>query len=78
MSACHTLPLDCLKTSEHLPLLVDMMYVPSQEDLTEGALSQGIDWTKLDNFGDYMNTVRSHLVPLLNTSLRVHRTLIKS
>lgn len=42
MSVCHTLSMDFLKTSEHLPLLMDMMYVPIQEDLTEGALSQGI------------------------------------
>ena len=50
MSVCHTLSLDYLKTSEHLPLLVDTMYVLSQEDLTEGALCQGIDWDKARRF----------------------------
>jgi len=50
MSVCHTLSMDYLKSSKHLPLLVDMMYVPSQEDLTEGALSQGIDWDKARRF----------------------------
>ena len=39
---------------------------------------RGLTGTKLGDFGDYMNTVRSHLVPLLNTSLRVHRTLIRA
>ena len=62
-------------TSDHLPLLVDMMYAPYQEDHMEGAVSQRIDWDQARQSGevvDYMNTVKSHLVPLLNT---IHQEL---
>ena len=37
----------------------------------EGAVSQRIDWDQVRPSGemvDHMNTVKSHLVPLLNTS----------
>ena len=36
--------MDDLNTSDHLPLLVDMMYAPCQEEHMEGAVSQRIDW----------------------------------
>ena len=44
MSGCCILSVDDLNTSDHLPLLVDMMYAPCQEDHMEGAVSQRIDW----------------------------------
>ena len=44
MSDCFILPMDDLNTSDHLPLLVDMMYAPCQEEHMKGAVSQRIDW----------------------------------
>ena len=71
MSDCRILPMVNLSTSDHLPLLVDMMYAPCQAELMKGAVSQRIDWDQVRRSGemvDYMNTVKSHLAPLLNTS----------
>ena len=47
------------------------MYAPCQEDQMESAVSPRINWDQARQSGkidDYMNTVKSHLVPLLNTS----------
>ena len=44
MSDCRILPMDDLNTSDHLSLLVDMMYAPCQAELMKGAVSQRIDW----------------------------------
>ena len=44
MSDCHILPMDDLNTFDHLPLLVDLMYAPCQEDHMDGAAPQRIDW----------------------------------
>ena len=47
----------------------------------EGAVSQGIDWDQAKRSGEmvhYMNTVKSHLAPLFNTSHGVCRILIRS
>ena len=71
MSDCCILPMDDLNTSDHLPLLVDMMYAPCQEEHMEGAVSQRIDWDQArrsEEMVDYVNTVKSHLALLLNTS----------
>ena len=68
MSDCCILFMDDLNTSDYLPLLV---FAPCQEDHMEGAVSQRIDWDQARWSGemvDYMNTVKSHLAPHLNTS----------
>ena len=60
--------MDDLNTSDHLPLLVDMMHAPCQEEHMEGACLRGLTGTKLGEIVEYINTVKSHLAPLLNTS----------
>ena len=57
-----------------IPLIIFLFLwicIPLQEDDMEGAVSQRIDWNQARPSGemvDHMNTVKSHLVPLLNTS----------
>ena len=47
--------MDDLNTSDHLPLLVDMMYAPCQEDHMEGAVSQRIDWDQAMRSGEMVD-----------------------
>ena len=49
MLECSILSMDDLNTTDHLPLLVDLMYASCQEDHMDGAASQKLTGTKLGN-----------------------------
>ena len=59
---CHTLPMEDLNTSDHLPLIADMMYSPVFK--VPDPISIKIDWRLAISSGDietYRNTVADHL-----------------
>ena len=65
--------MDDLNTSDHLPLVVDMMYALHYDDKSEGASCRAIriDWEKAKKLGAvdrYQHRVRSFLAPLLNNN----------
>ena len=64
LSQCRTLPFEDLNTSDHLPLLADMMYVPTLEEEIHHVLPR-VDWMKAVSSGDIEN-YRQEVAKCLN------------
>ena len=52
---CRTLPFEDLNTSDHLPLIADMMYVPVPKGDSHCAAPPRIDWKLAVSSGDIAN-----------------------
>ena len=67
---CRILPMEDLNTSDHLPLLADMMYAPVPEE-DPHAMPTRIDWRQAISSGDidiYRETVAKHVDRLASNS----------
>ena len=67
---CRILPMEDLNTSDHLPLLADMMYAPVAEE-DPHAMPTRTDWRQAISSGDidiYRETVSKHVNHLASNS----------